>query len=148
LRAEHHSADDMAVYWGRACCLPCDALAAMCEGCSRACNGLCERCDCTVCCCPPGKPSPVFLSYTLLVCGLPQAVAAVAGLVALKDKCDQNLQLYLILNVRLLGSSSQHRPRHSPSSAITAHASSSTPLADSAGGVLLQTKPVGHGQWC
>ena len=91
----------MAVYWGRACCLPCEAAAAMCEGCSRACDGLCDRCDCSACCCPPGKPSPVFLSYTLAVCGLPAAVAAVAGLVALTDHCDQKLQLYLILNVRV-----------------------------------------------
>jgi hypothetical protein len=90
----------MAAYWGRACCLPCEALSALCDGCGRACDAVCARCDCAQCCCPPGRPSPVFLSYTLLIAGLPQTIAMVAGLVALRQSCDQQLQLFLILNVR------------------------------------------------
>jgi len=82
-------------------CKPCDLFCQGCskcidEGCNcrgKVCDGTCKACHSV--CCPANAPSPIFLTFTLVVCGIP-AVIALAGLVeGASSGCDQPIVIGL-----------------------------------------------------
>lgn len=77
----------MAAICCQICTAPCKALGYCCsacdKGCSAVCKGFCSCCNC----CPEDRPSPLFLTYTLLF-NLP--VAIVGLVVALSNVSDWN----------------------------------------------------------
>eukprot|EP00283_Hemiselmis_rufescens_P008743 CAMPEP_0173423632 /NCGR_PEP_ID=MMETSP1357-20121228/3865_1 /TAXON_ID=77926 /ORGANISM="Hemiselmis rufescens, Strain PCC563" /LENGTH=243 /DNA_ID=CAMNT_0014386779 /DNA_START=81 /DNA_END=809 /DNA_ORIENTATION=+ len=95
------------------CCKPCELCCkffgtCIDEGC---------KCCCAVCtkpcelfhdfCCPTNRPSPIFLTFSVIVCGLPM-IAGIIGLASgTSDPCDQPLFIYLavsiVLNLLLIG---------------------------------------------
>ena len=62
-----------------------------CKACDAACSAPCQAFG--KCCCPPDKPSPIFLTYSLAVCGIP-AVLALLGMTSAKD-CANNVKVFL-----------------------------------------------------
>ena len=76
-------------------CKPCELF---CQGCSKCidegCNCFGKVCDgtCKMChgfCCPPHAPSPIFLTFTFIVCGIPIVVGLVGLAEGASPGCDQ-----------------------------------------------------------
>ena len=99
-------ANSMASY----CFKPCEYIGKCidkgCECGCRACGAACSA-PCAAfgqCCCPPDKPSPIFLTYSVAVCGIP-AVMALLGMTSAKN-CGDNVKVYLgvmlALNIALI----------------------------------------------
>lgn len=109
----------MAAIWGRICCLPCEACGKLCELSCRACSGACEACgnacsEFEKCLCPPNRPSPIFLTFTVMFAGVPGLVSLFVGLVNITKDCDESLALFLLLQVRFQPRCPSTQMPHSP----------------------------------
>lgn len=93
------------------CCKPCEYLGKCidkgCECGCKACGTLCSA-PCTALgefCCPVNAPSPIFLSYSVVVCGIP-AVVAVTGIASGAADCG-NIMIFfgamIVINLMLIG---------------------------------------------
>mmetsp|Transcript_13366 Transcript_13366/g.26353 ORF Transcript_13366/g.26353 Transcript_13366/m.26353 type:complete len:348 (-) Transcript_13366:359-1402(-) len=94
------------------CCKPCEYFGKACgtcvdEGCKCCCAMCTKPCELLHSfCCPTNRPSPIFLTFSAIVCGLPM-IAAVVGLASgASEPCDQPMVTYLgvsiVLNLLLI----------------------------------------------
>mmetsp|Transcript_46743 Transcript_46743/g.110050 ORF Transcript_46743/g.110050 Transcript_46743/m.110050 type:complete len:359 (+) Transcript_46743:57-1133(+) len=93
------------------CCKPCELLCQGCgelckcidKGCACCCKACQAPCDCMYkCCCPSDKPSPIFLTFSGIICGI-AIILSVSGLSSSKSECNAPIGTFLIIGILING---------------------------------------------